>query len=111
LPVFIEVNLGAEDQKSGAEPSAVLAMAERLSKLEHLELRGLMAVPPFLENAEDMRPFFRHLRELRDAARRAGIVNEGFGALSMGMSHDFEIAIEEGATLLRIGTAIFGERR
>ena len=70
-----------------------------------------MAVPPFLEDAEDVRPFFRRLRELRDEAQRLGMVNEQFGALSMGMSHDFEVAIEEGAMLVRIGTAIFGARQ
>ncbi len=111
LPVFIEVNLGAEESKAGVEPAEVLPLAERASKFTHLQLRGLMAVPPFLDEAEDVRPFFRRLRELRDEARRGGIVNEQFGALSMGMSHDFHIAIEEGATLVRIGTAIFGARR
>ena len=69
-----------------------------------------MAVPPFLENPQDIRPFFRRLRELHDEARRIGIVGEKFKELSMGMSNDFEAAIEEGATLVRIGTALFGER-
>jgi hypothetical protein len=110
LPVLIEVNLGAEQSKAGVEMKAALPLIERLSTLSHVRLTGLMAVPPFLENAEDVRPFFRRLRELRDEARRAGIVPEQFGALSMGMSHDFEIAIEEGATLVRIGTALFGAR-
>jgi pyridoxal phosphate enzyme (YggS family) len=110
LPVLIEVNLGAEQSKAGVEPGAVLALSERLSALAHLELRGLMAVPPFFEETEQVRPFFRRLRELRDEARRAGAVSERFADLSMGMSHDFEVAIEEGATLVRIGTAIFGAR-
>jgi pyridoxal phosphate enzyme (YggS family) len=110
LPVFIEVNLAAESSKSGVEPGAVLLLSEQISRLAHLEFKGLMAVPPFVEEAEEARPFFRRLRELRDEARRAGIAGAEFGDLSMGMSHDFEIAIEEGATLVRIGTAIFGAR-
>jgi len=110
LPVYLEVNLGAEASKSGVEASAALPLVERVSALAHLELKGLMAVPPFLEDVEEVRPFFRRLRELRDEAQRAGMVGEQFGDLSMGMSHDFEIAIEEGATLVRIGTAIFGAR-
>lgn len=102
LPVFIEVNLGDEESKAGAKPDEVLPLCEQVSKLTNLELKGLMAVPPFLENAEDVRPFFRRLRTLRDQAQ--------LKELSMGMSHDFEIAIEEGATIVRIGTALFGER-
>lgn len=102
LPVFIEVNLGDEESKAGAKPDEVLPLCEQVSKLANLELKGLMAVPPFLENAEDVRPFFRRLRTLRDQAQ--------LKELSMGMSHDFEIAIEEGATIVRIGTALFGER-
>lgn len=102
LPVFIEVNLGGETAKAGAEPDAVLPLCEQVGTLANLELKGLMAVPPFLENAEEVRPFFRRLRTLRDQAQ--------LKELSMGMSHDFEIAIEEGATIVRVGTALFGER-
>jgi len=102
LPVFIEVNLGGEDSKAGVEPDQVLPLCEQVATLANLELKGLMAVPPFLENAEDVRPFFRRLRTLRDQAQ--------LKELSMGMSHDFEIAIEEGATIVRVGTALFGER-
>lgn len=102
LPVFIEVNLGGEAAKAGVEPDEVLPLCEQAGKLANLELKGLMAVPPFLENAEEVRPFFRRLRTLRDQAQ--------LKELSMGMSHDFEIAIEEGATIVRIGTALFGER-
>ncbi len=102
LPVFIEVNLGGEESKAGAEPDEVLPLCEQVGKLANLELNGLMAVPPFLEDAEAVRPFFRRLRTLRDQAQ--------LKELSMGMSHDFEIAIEEGATIVRIGTALFGER-
>lgn len=110
LPVFIEVNLGAETAKSGVAVNEALSLCEQVAKLAHLELKGLMAVPPFLDNAEAVRPFFRRLRELRDEARRLGLAGEHCHDLSMGMSNDFEVAIEEGATLVRIGTALFGAR-
>ncbi len=110
LPIFIEVNLGGEGSKSGVAPNEVLPLCEQASKLPHLELRGLMAVPPYLDDSEQVRPFFLRLRGLRDEAQRAGIVGEEFKDLSMGMSNDFEVAIEEGATLVRIGTALFGTR-
>ncbi len=102
LPVFIEVNLGGEESKAGTNPEDVLPLCEQVSKLANLELKGLMTVPPFFDAPEDVRPFFRRLRTLRDQAQ--------LKELSMGMSHDFEIAIEEGATMVRIGTALFGER-
>jgi hypothetical protein len=110
LPVFIEVNLGGEQAKSGVAPAAVLPLCEQVGKLPQLELKGLMAVPPLLDEAEAMRPFFRRLRELRDQAQQAGIVGAAFNELSMGMSNDFEVALEEGATCVRVGTAIFGAR-
>ncbi len=110
LPVFIEVNLGGEASKSGIAPEEVLPLCEQVSKLPNIEPRGLMAVPPYLDEADEVRPFFRRLRNLRDEARQAGIVGEEFKDLSMGMSNDFEVAIEEGATLVRIGTALFGAR-
>lgn len=110
LPVFIQVNIGDEHSKSGVTTTEVLPLCEQLNGLAHLELSGLMTVPPDLDNPEEVRPFFRRLRELRDEAHKAGFVSEKFRDLSMGMSHDFEVAIEEGATLVRIGTAIFGAR-
>jgi pyridoxal phosphate enzyme (YggS family) len=102
LPVFVEVNLGGEQSKAGATPDEVLPLCEQVAKLANLELKGLMAVPPFFDDAEQARPYFRRLRTLRDQAQ--------LKELSMGMSNDFEIAIEEGATLVRIGTALFGAR-
>lgn len=111
LPIFIEVNLGGEESKTGAAPDEALTLCEQVGKLPSLELKGLMTVPPFSDNPEDARPFFRLLRRLRDEARRAGAVGESFKELSMGMSDDFEIAIEEGATFIRIGTALFGARQ
>lgn len=110
LPVFIEANLGGEGSKEGATSHEVLPLCEQVAKLPALELKGLMTVPPFLDDPNDVRPYFRRLRDLRDQARQGGIVGEEFKELSMGMSHDFEVAIEEGATLIRIGTALFGAR-
>lgn len=110
LPVFIEVNLAAEAAKSGVAINETLPLCEQVAKLAHLELKGLMAVPPFFDDAEAVRPFFRRLRELRDEARRSGIAGAHCHDLSMGMSNDFEVAIEEGATLVRIGRALFGAR-
>ena len=110
LPVFIEVNLGGEESKTGAAPDEVLPLCEQIGKLPRLELKGLMAVPPFSDNPEDARPFFQHLRRLRDEALQAGAAEGGLNDLSMGMSDDFEIAIEEGATFIRVGTALFGAR-
>jgi PLP dependent protein len=110
LPVMIEVNLGGEASKSGVVSGEVLSLCEQTDKFRNLELMGLMAVPPLLEDPQEMRPFFRRLRDLHDQAKRAGIVGEQFKELSMGMSNDFEVAIEEGATFVRIGTAIFGPR-
>jgi pyridoxal phosphate enzyme (YggS family) len=111
LPVFIEVNLGGEESKTGAAPDEVLPLCEQIGKLPRLELKGLMTVPPFSDNPEDARPFFQHLRRLRDEARQAGAAEGGLNDLSMGMSDDFEIAIEEGATFIRVGTALFGARQ
>lgn len=112
LPVLLEINLAGEEAKSGLAPDSreldeMLAAAPRL---EHLELRGLMAVPPHTDDPEGARPWFRRLRELRDgiAARRLPAVE--MGELSMGMSHDFEVAVEEGSTCVRVGTAVFGAR-
>ena len=112
LPVLIEVNVGGESAKSGValdsrEFDELLTAAPRF---EALQFRGLMTVPPFTEDPQGARPYFRKLRELRDtiAARRLPAIS--MDVLSMGMSHDFEVAIEEGSTCVRVGTAIFGER-
>ncbi|MGA9964868.1 MAG: YggS family pyridoxal phosphate-dependent enzyme [Terriglobales bacterium] len=111
LKVLIEINVGGEAAKSGMAPES-RELEELLSaalELEHLEFRGLMMIPPFNDDPQVARPYFRKLRDLRDQiARRLPAFN--MRELSMGMSHDFEVAIEEGATCLRVGTAIFGER-
>ncbi len=110
LPVLIEVNVGDESSKAGVTEADVLPLCEQVARLPHLALQGLMAVPPFLDNPEQVRPYFRRLRQLRDAALATGIVPASFNQLSMGMSNDFEVAIEEGATFVRIGSALFGSR-
>ncbi|HEV2177212.1 MAG TPA: YggS family pyridoxal phosphate-dependent enzyme [Terriglobia bacterium] len=109
MPVLIEVNLGEEATKSGVREPDVLELACDISRLETLELRGLMMIPPYFDDPERARPFFRRLRELAETVRRANL--PGVSKLSMGMSHDFEVAIEEGATIVRVGTAIFGARQ
>ncbi|HVB85919.1 MAG TPA: YggS family pyridoxal phosphate-dependent enzyme [Candidatus Dormibacteraeota bacterium] len=110
LPVLIEVKLGGEETKTGAEEASLAQLADDvMQKCPDLELRGVMAIPPYAEDPERARPYFRRLRELRDELQRK--IARELPALSTGMSHDFEVAIEEGATEVRIGTAIFGERR
>jgi pyridoxal phosphate enzyme (YggS family) len=103
LPVLIEVNLGGEVSKSGINPDGLEGFVERFEKYDRLKLSGLMTIPPFLEDPERVRPYFQKLRELAQHFR--------LHELSMGMSHDFEVAVEEGATMVRIGTSLFGERR
>ena len=110
LPVLIQVDLGQEETKSGIEETSLSQLVDRVAELSRLQLIGLMTLPPFFENPEHSRPFFRRLRELRDELARKGAFGDGKGELSMGMTHDFAVAIEEGATMVRIGTAIFGER-
>ena len=110
LPVLIQVDLGHEETKSGVEEKELQQLVDDLSGRSRLDLIGLMTLPPFFENPEDNRPFFRKLRELRDQLAMRGAFGNRNGELSMGMTNDFEVAIEEGATMVRIGTAIFGER-
>jgi hypothetical protein len=108
MPVLLEINVGDEATKSGASPQAVEGLARAALACPHLEVRGLMAVPPFDPDPEQERPYFRRLREIRDRlAERLGVA---LPELSMGMSHDFEVAVEEGATQVRVGTALFGPR-
>jgi pyridoxal phosphate enzyme (YggS family) len=110
LPVMIQVDLGREATKSGVDEAEVLQIVEALQQCEHLRLAGLMTLPPYFETAEQVRPFFRKLRELRDELSSRGAFGDRRGELSMGMTHDYEVAIEEGATIVRVGTAIFGKR-
>lgn len=113
LAVLVEINLAGEAAKTGMAPDSpeleeLLAAAPRLAALE---FRGLMAIPPHTPDPEGARPYFRRLRELRQALRARNLPALGLETLSMGMSHDFEVAIEEGTTCIRLGTAIFGDRR
>jgi len=107
--VLIEVNLGGEETKAGIEPENLKELFEYTLSLPNIRVLGLMCIPPYLENPEEVRPYFRKLRELKEELEKEFSLK--LPHLSMGMSHDFEVAIEEGATIVRIGTALFGERR
>jgi pyridoxal phosphate enzyme (YggS family) len=111
LKVLIEVNVSGEVSKSGAEPSRVLELVRQISVMPNLNVQGLMTMPPFFENPEEARPYFVALRRLRDKIEGENIPGVQMKELSMGMTGDFEVAIEEGATIIRVGRAIFGERQ
>jgi PLP dependent protein len=108
LRVLLEVHLGEEASKSGVSETEMPMLAEKVLALPRLELAGLMCIPPYLENPEEVRPYFARVRDLRD--RLETRLRRKFPVLSMGMSHDFEVAILEGATEVRVGTALFGAR-
>jgi hypothetical protein len=108
LRVLIEVRVAVEETKSGVERSGLAALAEQVATLKNLDLQGLMCIPPYLENVETVRPYFRELRTMKEELERQ--LGKPLPVLSMGMSHDFEVAIEEGATEVRIGTGLFGTR-
>jgi len=108
IPILLEVNIVGEASKFGYKPEQVLLDLERLNAMPRLELHGLMTIPPWTSLAEKARPVFRKLRELKEQCEK--LLGAPLPQLSMGMSHDFEVAIEEGATMVRIGTALFGER-
>ena len=110
LPVLIQVNVGRETSKSGIAEEETTEFAGRVSDFKHLQVRGLMAIPPYSEVPEDSRPHFVRLRELAQRIESQRLTGVSMKELSMGMSHDFSVAIEEGATFVRIGTAIFGPR-
>ena len=112
LNVLIEVNVGGEQAKSGVDPQSneLEELLKAAAGWDHLRIRGLMTIPPFTEDPEGARPYFRQLRALRDTISARQLAKISMSTLSMGMSHDFEVAIEEGSTCVRIGTAIFGER-
>ncbi len=108
--LLIQVDLAGEATKFGAAEAALPALFEAAAGLQSAEVVGLMLLPPFAEDPEQARPWFRRLREIRDQLARAGVPPARLRELSMGMSHDFHVAVEEGATIVRVGTAIFGER-
>jgi pyridoxal phosphate enzyme (YggS family) len=110
LNILIEVNSG-EESKSGIEKEETLELVRQVALLPNLVVRGLMTMAPYSDNPENSRPYFSALRELRDDINRAGIAGVSMEELSMGMTDDFEVAIEEGATIIRVGRAIFGQRQ
>jgi hypothetical protein len=110
IEVLVQVDLALEDTKYGAPEAAVPAIFAAAASCAAARVAGLMLLPPLAENPEEARPWFVRLRGVRDRLRDAGVPGEHLRELSMGMSHDFEVAIEEGATMVRVGTAIFGER-
>jgi len=108
--VLVQVNVSGEETKSGTTAAEALELIKQLALLQHLRVRGLMTMPPFFDEPEAARPYFRELRLLAEQIKTEAIPGVEMAELSMGMSGDFEVAIEEGATLVRVGTAIFGER-
>jgi len=111
MPVLVQVNIGREPQKAGIQPEEAASLCRALRQFPHLAVQGLMTMPPLCAEPEQSRPFFRQLRELGEELCAAGILGRKEPLeLSMGMSADFEVAVEEGATLVRVGTALFGSR-
>lgn len=110
FPILLQIDLGGEPTKHGFEPDELFKSVEGLSRLPNVEVKGLMALPPFREDPEEVRPFFRQLASLLAQINEREVFPTPLTDLSMGMSHDFEVAIEEGATMIRVGTAVFGER-
>ena len=110
LPVLVQVDIASEATKSGISEPGLPVLVEKLKRCERLRFIGLMVLPPLLDDPEATRPYFQRLRKVRDRLTEEGVFGNGRGELSMGMSHDFEVAIEEGATMVRVGTAIFGGR-
>ncbi|MEK6698740.1 MAG: YggS family pyridoxal phosphate-dependent enzyme [Nitrospirota bacterium] len=110
-PVLIEVSIAGEASKAGVRIDETMDLIKEAAKLKNIAIHGLMTMPPFSENPEDSRPYFRKLRELAQSTARKGLPGVSMKELSMGMSGDFEVAIEEGATMVRVGTAIFGSRK
>lgn len=110
LPVLVEINLAGEGDKAGVSPDELPSLLDSAAGLPGIRLRGLMAIPPVTEDPEESRPYFARLRELLERNASRGGAGEKMTELSMGMSNDFEVAIEEGATMVRVGTAVFGSR-
>ena len=109
--VLLEINIAGEESKFGIAPEQAAQLAEQVMELEHLQLRGLMTMPPYTDNPEDSRPLFKVLRDLAEQLVSLGLPREAMSELSMGMSGDYQVAIEEGATTIRLGTVLFGPGR
>lgn len=110
MPVLLQVNISGEQSKSGVAREDALLLAEEVSRLENLRIEGLMTIAPFVENPEDNRIYFREMKQLAVDIKRKNLDNVSMEVLSMGMTGDYMVAIEEGATMIRVGTGIFGER-
>lgn len=110
VPILIEVNIAEEESKFGIHKEDTIAMVRQIAEMDHLRIKGLMTIAPFVENAEDNRLYFREIKQLSVDIKNQNIDNVSMAVLSMGMTGDYEVAIEEGATLVRVGTGIFGER-
>lgn len=110
VPILIEVNIAEEESKFGIHKEDTIAMVRQIAEMDHLRIKGLMTIAPFVENAEDNRLYFREIKQLSVDIKNQNIDNVSMDVLSMGMTGDYEVAIEEGATLVRVGTGIFGER-
>lgn len=110
IEVLLQLNISGEETKGGFNEGDVNEALNQLNDMKYLKVKGLMTMPPFFSDPEEARPFFRRLREIRDEINEAGNYSEALGHLSMGMSNDFEVAVEEGATMVRLGTVLFGER-
>ena len=110
MPVLLQINISGEESKLGMDPLDLPKEIERVAKLEGVKIKGLMTIPPYTSDPENSRPYYARLRELRDTCSSLNIPRICLDELSMGMSNDYEVAIEEGATLVRVGTGLFGPR-
>lgn len=110
VPILLEVNVAGEESKFGLAPSEVLPLIEQITGFEHIQIKGLMTIAPYVEDPEENRPVFRELKKLSVDIKEKNINNVTMNVLSMGMTGDYQVAIEEGATMVRVGTGIFGER-
>jgi len=110
MPILLQVNVSGEESKFGLDPKNVIKVIRKVTSLKGLKVRGLMTIPPYDSNPERSRPYYIRLRELRDTCSKLAIPGVSLDELSMGMSNDYEVAVEEGATLVRVGTALFGPR-
>jgi hypothetical protein len=110
MPILLQVNIAGEDTKSGTTPEETIPLLKEMTGLPHIAVRGLMVIPPMVEDPEASRPYFRMLRMLREDIAKIGIEGISVHELSMGMSNDYAVAVEEGATMVRVGSAIFGPR-
>ena len=110
MPILLQINISGEESKLGMDPLDLPKEIERVAKLEGVKIKGLMTIPPYTSDPENSRPYYARLRELRNTCSKLAVPRMGLDELSMGMSNDYEVAIEEGATLVRVGTGLFGPR-